>query len=50
MAIGLNFLKPTLIRVLKLFNIPISPAPTRGNGKERLKGQRGMWTWLERVL
>jgi hypothetical protein len=39
--VGLDFSKPTLISVLKCFNLPSSPPPTRGNGKERLIEQRG---------
>jgi hypothetical protein len=39
--VGLDFSRPTLIRVLKCFNIPSSPPPSRGSGKERLTGQRG---------
>jgi hypothetical protein len=44
------FSKPALIRVLKCFNLPSSPPPTRGSGKERLIGQRGMWACLDIVL
>jgi hypothetical protein len=47
---GLDFSKPTLIRVLKCFNLPSSPPPIRGSGKERLIGQRRMWSCLEMVL
>jgi len=36
-----------LIRVLKCFNVPSSPPPTRGNGKEKLIEQRRLWTSLE---
>jgi hypothetical protein len=46
----LYFSKPTLMRVLKCFNLPSSPPPTRGSGKERLIGQRGMWPCSEVVL
>jgi hypothetical protein len=31
--VGLEFLKPILIRVLKQVFLHSSPAPTRGNGK-----------------
>jgi hypothetical protein len=48
--VGLCFSKPTLIRVLKCFNLPSSPPPTRGSGKERLIRQRKMWTCLEIFL
>ena len=47
---GLDFSKLTLIRVLKLFNLPSIPPPTRGNGKGRLLGHGGKWTCLEIVL
>lgn len=33
--------------VLKHFNLPSSPAPTRGSGKERI---REKWTCLERIF
>ena len=36
--------------VLKCFNLPFSPIPTRDSGKERLIGRRGMWTCLKIVL
>ena len=39
-SVGLNFSKPTLIRVRKCFGLPSSALPTRGGGKERLK-ERG---------
>lgn len=39
-----------LIRVCKHFNLPSRPPPTRGSGKERLIGQRRIWTCLEIVL
>ena len=48
--VSLYFSKPTLISVLKCFNLPSSPPPTRGHGKERLMGQRKMCTHLEIVL
>jgi hypothetical protein len=48
--IGLDFSKPTLIRVLKNFNLPSSLPPTGGSGKERLIGQRVMRTCLEEAL
>jgi hypothetical protein len=38
-----HFSKPTLIRVLECFNLPSSPPPARGSGKERLIGQRRIW-------
>ena len=47
--VGFDFSKPTSIRVLKCFN-PSSPSPTRGSGRERLIGQRGMRTCLDIVL
>jgi hypothetical protein len=34
-----------LMMVLKCFNLPYNPPPTRGNGKERLWGK---WACLER--
>jgi phenylalanyl-tRNA synthetase beta subunit len=37
-SVGLDFSKPTLIRVLKRFSFPSTP-PTRGWGKERLLGK-----------
>lgn len=49
-VVCLDFFKPTLIRVLKYFNLPASPPRPRGSGKERLIGQREMWTCLEIVL
>jgi hypothetical protein len=33
--------------VLKYFNLPFSPPPTRGSGKERIWGK---WTCLERLF
>ena len=45
--VGLYSSKPTLIRVLKCFNLPSSPPPTRGSGKERIWGK---WTCLERFF
>jgi hypothetical protein len=39
--VSLDFSKPTLIRVLKCFNLLSSPPPTRGSGKDRLVGQKG---------
>jgi hypothetical protein len=39
--VGLEFSKPSSIRVLKCFNLPSSPPATRGSGKERLIGNRG---------
>ena len=48
-AVGLD-LKPTFISILKYFNLPSSPSPTRGSGKERLGGQRKMWISLDIVL
>jgi hypothetical protein len=47
---GLDVSKPTLIRVLKCFKFLPSPPLTRGSEKERLIGNRGMWTHLEIVL
>jgi len=46
----LNFLKLILISVLKCFNLLSSPSPTRGSGKQRLIGQRRMWSCSELVL
>lgn len=48
--VGLYFSKPTLISVHKCFNLPSNLLPIRGSGKERLIGQRRMWTCLEIVL
>lgn len=45
-----SFQNVLLIRVRKHFNLPSSPPPTRGSGKERLIGQRRTWTCLETVL
>jgi hypothetical protein len=43
-----NFFQSLLLMmVLKGFNLPSSPPPTRGNGKERLWGK---WTCLETIL
>lgn len=39
-TVSLDFSKPTLIRVLKHFNLPSSP-PTRGSGERRLIGKGG---------
>lgn len=39
-GVGYHFSKPSLIRVLKHFNIPSNP-PTRGRVKEKLIGNRG---------
>jgi hypothetical protein len=36
-----------LMMVLKCFNLPSSPPPTRGSGKERIQGK---WTCLEMIL
>ena len=36
-----------LMMVLKCFNLPSSPPPTRGSGKERIQGK---WTCLGIVL
>lgn len=48
---GLDFSKPTLVSILALcFNLPSSPLPIGGNGKERLIGQRRVWTCLKTVL
>jgi hypothetical protein len=49
-AIGLGFSEPTLIRVLKCFNLPSSPPPTSGSGKKKVTGIQGNWTCLEIVL
>ena len=48
--VGFYFSKPTLISVLKYFNLSSNPPPTRGNGKERLIGQRTVRTCLEICL
>jgi len=43
-----NFFQTLFIMlVLKYFNLPCSPPPTRGSGKERI---RGKWTCLESSL
>ena len=47
---GLTFSKPTLIKVDKCFSPPSSLPPTRSSGKERLIGQKRMWTCWEIVL
>jgi hypothetical protein len=39
-CIDSDFSKPTLLRVLKFFNLPSIP-PTKGRGEERLIGNRG---------
>jgi hypothetical protein len=39
-SVGLYFSKLTLVSVLKCFNLPYSPSPTRGSGKERLIEQK----------
>lgn len=49
-SIGLYFSKPTLVSVFKCFNLLYSPPPTGGCAKERLIGQRKIWTCLEIVL
>ena len=49
-SVGLYFSKPTLLSILKCFNLPSSPSPTRDSGKEMLIGQRKMWTCLEIAL
>lgn len=49
-SLGLDSSKPPLIRDLNCYDCPPSPPLTRGGGKERLTGQRGTWTCLERVL
>jgi hypothetical protein len=33
--------------VLKCFNLPCNPPPTKGSGKERIQGK---WTGLERFF
>lgn len=38
---------PILMMVLKCFNIPFIPPPTRGSRKDRILGK---WTCLEMVL
>jgi hypothetical protein len=42
-----SFKRLFLMMVLKHFNIPCSPPPTRGSGKERIQGK---WTCLERFF
>jgi hypothetical protein len=37
------------MRVLKCFNLPSNPPPTRGSGKERIQ-VGGKWTCLERFF
>ena len=49
-CVGLYFPKPTLIMLLKCFNLSSSSPPTKENRKERLIGQRMVWTCLEIVL
>ena len=49
MSVGLGFSKPTLIKVLKCFNLPSSPL-TKDSRDERLIGNGGVWTCLEVVL
>jgi hypothetical protein len=49
-SVGLYFSKPTLLSILKCFNLPSSPSQTRDSGKEMLIGQRRMWTCLEIAL
>ena len=46
----LIFVKTYFKSVLKYFNLLSGPPLNRANGKERLTGQRRMWTCLERVL
>ena len=46
---GLDFSKPTLIRILKDFNLPSSHM-TKGRGEESLIGNGEIWTCLEVVL
>lgn len=48
--VGLCFSKPNLIKVLNCFNPPSSWLSTRGTGKERLIGQKRMWTCAEIIL
>jgi hypothetical protein len=36
---NLFFSKPTLMIVLKCFNLPLNPPPTRGSTKERIRGR-----------
>jgi hypothetical protein len=36
--------------VLKHFNLPCNPPPTRGSGKERIQEGWGEWTFLERFF
>jgi hypothetical protein len=38
--VGLSFLQPTLIRILKCFILPSSLSLTRSSGKERQIGQK----------
>ena len=47
--VGLDFSKPTLIRVFKFFNLHSSPRLTRSNRKEKLIGQSSMFSCLEIV-
>jgi hypothetical protein len=44
---GTLTLNPLLMMVFKHFNLPFSPPPTRGSGKERIQGN---WICLEMVL
>ena len=37
------FQNPLLIKVLKCFDLPYSPLPTRGSGEERLIQQKRMF-------
>jgi hypothetical protein len=47
--IDLDLSKSILVRDLKCFNLPSSPPPTKGSGKEMLIGPREMWTCLDLV-
>jgi hypothetical protein len=40
-SVTLIFLKPILMMVLKHFNLPCNPPPTRSSGKERIWGFSG---------
>jgi hypothetical protein len=46
--LGLDFSKPTIIRVLKCFNLPTSPS-SKGRGDKMIEDKE-MWTCLEVVL
>ena len=46
----LIFSRLTLINVLKHFNLSSRPTSSGGRGKQRLIGQRRVWTSLEAVL